>query len=738
MDQHFDPYHRWLGIPPEDQPPDHYRLLGLQRFEDVPEVIETAADRQMSHLRTYQTGSRSDLSQKLLNEVAAAKITLLNADKKSAYDAALRRQEQSEQPRSASTGTAAPPASDWRLVNPLSPQPRTSGHGAANRKKWAIALAAVVLLPIVAAMTVRVASREKEGLAKRQTSPVLANSPERPIEERSIETGSAVAKAEHPPETVLETGSQNPAPPPATPGPEASVSRAAPSASDRSAGRQTSTEPAAPKPVSDSLDSPVSGARFTKDFIGALPSERFAEVETSGGAGFAGLAEGAEMFPGIDKRWNKIPDWLRGTVFYQHSSLQSTHIDRGETQFRVRKGGVVLLAVTSRWGGGGSRSGGWLEKVIDRDAFIAQGWQEVGRIGCTMKGKDPGHDWLVYARFCGEGESFRLRTEKYFGPILILRHGQAGTSMASKPDEKPSQPGRTRLAVPSGAEQEEWLAQIERVSNGTDAKDPSQQLDLARRLLELSRQTSRPAEEYALLRGAMRLAGEAGGAELMLQIADRLSQRFEVDPAETREEALREMAKSATSNAALESLVTQSSTVIGRAIAEDRLPDAVELIDAVYVACLRPQGKELRKRVHDRRVAIQDLHSLWLNFQQARQTLAASPDDPEANLAAGRWYAFQRRDWKAALPHLAKGSDAGLRAAAQRDLAIPAVHEAQVELGDLWWGLAEKAGTEEQAVLRQRAAHWYRLAVEKLDGLPRYRVETRLRKVPAADSTGNR
>lgn len=23
----FDPYHKWLGIPPKDQPPNHYRLL---------------------------------------------------------------------------------------------------------------------------------------------------------------------------------------------------------------------------------------------------------------------------------------------------------------------------------------------------------------------------------------------------------------------------------------------------------------------------------------------------------------------------------------------------------------------------------------------------------------------------------------------------------------------------------------------------------------------------------------
>ena len=33
MSEAFDPYYRWLGIPPGEQPPDHYRLLGIERFE---------------------------------------------------------------------------------------------------------------------------------------------------------------------------------------------------------------------------------------------------------------------------------------------------------------------------------------------------------------------------------------------------------------------------------------------------------------------------------------------------------------------------------------------------------------------------------------------------------------------------------------------------------------------------------------------------------------------------------
>ena len=52
----FDPYYRWLAIPPEEQPPNHYRLLGVKLFETDEDVISAAVDQRMMHLRSFQTG----------------------------------------------------------------------------------------------------------------------------------------------------------------------------------------------------------------------------------------------------------------------------------------------------------------------------------------------------------------------------------------------------------------------------------------------------------------------------------------------------------------------------------------------------------------------------------------------------------------------------------------------------------------------------------------------------------
>ncbi|MHC4406046.1 MAG: LamG domain-containing protein [Planctomycetota bacterium] len=120
MAEPFDPYYVWLGIPPERQPPHHYDLLGVQLFEQVPDVIRNAVDQRMAHLRTFQTGKRNHFAEKLLNQVAAAKLCLLNPEKKAAYDEALRARLEAESYGAVSIDTAGgKPPSAIRRWAPL-------------------------------------------------------------------------------------------------------------------------------------------------------------------------------------------------------------------------------------------------------------------------------------------------------------------------------------------------------------------------------------------------------------------------------------------------------------------------------------------------------------------------------------------------------------------------------------------------------------------------------------------
>ncbi len=89
-DEDFDPYYQWLAIPEEEQPPNHYRLLGVKEFEPDTNVIAVSADRQMVHVKAQASGRYATQSQKLLNELAKARTCLLDPLRKQEYDDQLR------------------------------------------------------------------------------------------------------------------------------------------------------------------------------------------------------------------------------------------------------------------------------------------------------------------------------------------------------------------------------------------------------------------------------------------------------------------------------------------------------------------------------------------------------------------------------------------------------------------------------------------------------------------------
>lgn len=96
VSQTRDTYHLFLGIPPEEQPPDHYRLLGLSRFEANASVIDTATSRVATYLHEISTGPDREEIQELLNEVAGARRVLLDRKKRAAYDSVLFKDDSSE------------------------------------------------------------------------------------------------------------------------------------------------------------------------------------------------------------------------------------------------------------------------------------------------------------------------------------------------------------------------------------------------------------------------------------------------------------------------------------------------------------------------------------------------------------------------------------------------------------------------------------------------------------------
>jgi hypothetical protein len=118
----FDPYHRWLAIPPDQRPPTYYQLLGVSPDEADPEVIQEAALRQTSHVRLYQTGPHAGPCAALLNEIGQARAVLLNPEKRKQYDARLARPAEQAPPPAPPPLPAPAPAAEWPPGFPARPR----------------------------------------------------------------------------------------------------------------------------------------------------------------------------------------------------------------------------------------------------------------------------------------------------------------------------------------------------------------------------------------------------------------------------------------------------------------------------------------------------------------------------------------------------------------------------------------------------------------------------------------
>ena len=121
--------------------------------------------------------------------------------------------------------------------------------------------------------------------------------------------------------------------------------------------------------------------------------------------------------------WYDIPTFAEEGrfQFWQSNSGGMGNVLAGITTFEVLTDGPVLLACTTRWGGGGNSSGDWLHEVTTRAELESEGWAEFAtglnfaQVGAT----EPGIDYIIFRRDSFAGEVFTYRTEKYVLPAII-------------------------------------------------------------------------------------------------------------------------------------------------------------------------------------------------------------------------------------------------------------------------------------------------------------------------------
>ncbi|MGA2254566.1 MAG: SUMF1/EgtB/PvdO family nonheme iron enzyme [Thermoguttaceae bacterium] len=782
MSEKFDPYHQWLGIPAAEQPPHHHRLLGISPFEADPTVIQNAAARQMAHLRSFQTGKQAAESQKLLNEVAAAKICLLNPSKRLAYDEALRA---APDQSGRETGSSVDePLELSFLTAPTEPRAAAAKTGPAQRARRTpgrrkgpslvgiivSGLAAVLLVFGIDALIGRRPGEERENAASDQQD----NSREYAAERQA----------------------------PAARGSAKTVSTAPPSIAARK--RDTATDvPDAPRevdllklvdPARDAVewDWRREGDKLVCDSSARIeipyepPEEydyRIAFVSVPAKQGNAQICRGGDrqfVFV-VGGQGNEVSGFalINGQPTYSTSNPTGVRADhwlvpgqRHVCKVSVRKNRVegwfddkLIARHETDWSDMSLDDGYKLRRPnsIGIDAFSGISVESATVVEITGKGRTLGPAPAAAPPTADPSS----RPDSNVADAGSPRNDSSESDGAKAPENPPA---AKKSYPPSADEQTPIVARIDEVYKPGEAKDHAAKAALALTLLEDGRkEEANRDEKFVMFRRAGEIACEAGEVGLVMEAVDAISGDFDVQPFPLKARLLVRLLEKYPPNNA--SQVSTAYETLVQFTYDAAISGAIDEASAVADAAKRALGKGLLEARSDERLAnaqalrsrtpseavarakkvaeakagqeairaaMSDLAECKKSIDQARRDhdafakaeaqLKTEPDDPQACLQAGRWYCFYQGGWDAGLKLLAKGSDNSLKVVAAEDLGSrPTTTEARIARGDAWWKLADKAVGIPRLAMRSRAGVWYQEARPDLaPGLGRTIVEKRL------------
>lgn len=255
---------------------------------------------------------------------------------------------------------------------------------------------------------------------------------------------------------------------------------------------------------------------------------------------------------------------------------------------------------------------------------------------------------------------------------------------------------------------------------------PEGRRELASELLKQARlQKEDAAARYALLSEARELAVHGGGSGLTLAlvIIDATAAEYVVDPDALKLQAFLTAALQVEPGDA-DQVATVGLHLMEQMIASDH-SSLTTLVGTLQPIVSQAKSETLRARFKAAQNAVAELE----RGQVSLKRLKTNADDPELNLAAGRYLCVTKGDFDAGLPMLVKGSDAKLKMMAQEELSSPSDAIAQKALADQWYDYAQTLASLTRAKVLHHAGDWYIKAYPASTGLARIAISKRMEEL---------
>ncbi len=767
----FDAYTIWLGIPTNELPPNHYRLLGIAPFESDCDRIANAADERAAHVRAHLVGRYSIQAQKIFSEIVFARLCLLDGVKKAEYDAQLRRELAApgnrtrpaviEPQRQVLPSPPPPPLAQPQLQPqsgplptrpaPLPPPPpnldrhespalKFSASNPATRRKrrrklpWQMLAATVAGLLICAsilgyAIATNAARSKKEAQFSAQLSAPVKSSGDSQKSSEVAPSKTTAAPPRKVPSIFVEAHPENASPLKST---DSSAGPAADGASqpmpDAVPNGKASDAPLAASNPNNTSVVPIADGNVPSEKVlpgNSVPddasangrSERVYLDEMVEAGVIVGLGELGKHGNGPDgnidcRLFEKRPEH----ALFPHppengmsfvSYRLSGRFSRFNATAAIADGGQSTSLTTFRVRGDGRVL--WESGPINHDKAVQE---------CNISVE--GVELLSLEVQCA-GNNERAWTV-WFEPYLVSRASHA-SGQATRPPDAAAQEAAVKVV-------REFFK-----DKYASATKNEQQKQLVRDILQKAGTTDDDrVAKYAMLKEAGRLAMQCRDVDLTCQVCDEMGDNFEADSFELKVTSLTALIKSPLLQQESVAIIDKLFFLMDVAATKEQLNRVKQLYTLAVEAARKSKDVSLQKETAARKTALfremDDVQKTRAKLEKAFAELARNPTDPAANGAVGRYYCFERGNWTKGLPMLAAGDDPGLKFLVAKDIQGSETANDQAYLGDTWWEVAETKSAVEKKNIRNRAATWYQRALPGLKGSGAEKVAKRLSSTP--------
>ena len=686
----FDPYHKWFGIKPEHQPPNYYRLLGVELFEDDPDVIDTASNQRVMFLRSCALGEHVQRSERIMKQVSKARGVLLNDEQRARYDAMLRKQLAPNDRLDASVVKID--------TGPTTPLVRR------NKKSPALPIVLGVSLLLFIGIVVGLlgdrdddangpagknSAKSADGMSDRNGTAKPTSEPSKPIAQASPDTTMKADISDVGKPNPLTESVTNPADADldeAQLGPEVDLLADVDVDADKHMGTWE---------LKDGLLASTEEAGGRLRFRHHLPFEynlrlvarrskpegaislRLATPDIQFTAYLEAVAPDDERFYGLGKvgalaRYENVTS-KRGVQLLKDDEENVVDVVVRRDRIRVIVNGRLTIDYT----------GDQKQLTLNSGERNYVGWLQLIALNSGL-----------------QVSQFTLRTKLPTLPKPPTNFTDATQTPAPK---------LTRMPIPTDDEQKAARLVLARELK-LNPRDQAAADTLWRELHSRSESEERPpAQRYEALQLAAELARTTRSMDWMTQATMRAIRRFEIDEWSARVQLL-SVASNVVSKP--EDFTKHFQATVADALANNEFDVADELAELALRIAKKSRNRALIMVASSGQKLVTELRSEFELAKAAAETLVQMPQDARANLTLGKFLCLRKGNWPLGLRFLVKAGDPRLRKLAVRDLAQPSTAADQIALAEDWMRYVTSPSAKDAEWLVMASKFWLARAKE--------------------------